>query len=553
MFAMPLFAQNIPVSFPVLEDYLRREQVMGNVNTDFSFNYKPILAKKAFPEFTSPFLLDSGDSYQPSRLRIANEKGNLKISALPIQATNIFNSGYPYGWGNGATVPARGVQTLVSAGAHIGMGALSIQLYPQFHYAQNLPFEEYPANAPRAFFVRKRRGEDGADIPVRHGQNSISQLLPGNSHIKINFGSFAAGASTENIWWGPGRYNALLISDNARAFPHFTVHTTKPAKTFMGSFEGQYFVGKLEGSGLTHFSDSAYIDIFRPKPQANWRYFTGLSISYNPKWVEGLSVGASRTFQIYREDMRNSFRSYFPLFTPLPKEGEGVDEHVGLRESQNIAVFARWVFPKAKAEIYVEYLRNDHSLNWRELVLNPEHSRGYLFGFAKYVPLEESAVLGIKAEMLQTQISVNNNIRWGFDGTPNAGLGVYDNYQVRHGLTNYGQILGVGTGTSGNLYSLEISRIKGLNKVGVLLERLAREQNLYHFANSNQVSVRPWINLVGGILIDHQVKNYIFSGRAYAVRSLNQNLFVEEPTTAPLTKSTRSLSLYADLKVAIIL
>src|SRR5690606_22338476 len=112
---------------------------------------------------------------------------------LPIQLNSIFNSHHPYSWGDGAILPAKGIQTLLSAGLNLKWGNLNMQLNPQFHYAQNLEFEEYPTDAPLEYFIRLRRGNQGLDTPVRFGQNSISRVLPGNSSIYYNFGSFATG------------------------------------------------------------------------------------------------------------------------------------------------------------------------------------------------------------------------------------------------------------------------------------------------------------------------------------------------------------------------
>lgn len=518
-------AQNIPITFPVLTEYLRREQVMGNLNNDFSFNYRPVDVEKAFPELPDPFILDSlHEKLKPHQLSKTLHKGKIEAKALPIHLTSVYNSAFPYGWGNGAIIPARGIQTLFSAGFSLKSKQISLQIYPQFHWAQNLPFSEYPENAPEEFFHRLAAVTNDIDLPVRHGTRSINDFLPGNSHLKFLFGSFATGFSTENFWWGPSQFNAILIGDNAQGFPHFTIHTTKPAKTFLGNFEGQYFVGKLVSSGFSHYSDGAYPDIMRAQDNFSWRYFTGLSFSYSPKWLPGLSFGLSRTFQIHRNDMQNNFRAYMPLFAPLPKEGEGIEENEEMREDQNVAVFARWSIPEAKTEIYFEYIRNDHAVNWRDFIVNPEHSRGFTLGFSKYIPLSKASILEVRSELIQTRFSVNNLVRWPW---LNFAMGLYDNYQVRPGLTYKGQILGPGTGASGNLFKIDISRVKKFNKIGLTLERLARDQNFYHHAYSHSVPVQPWIDYAAGILVDYQYGNLIFSGIVRSVHSLNYNFYYD--------------------------
>ncbi|MFX8805488.1 capsule assembly Wzi family protein, partial [Acinetobacter baumannii] len=53
------------------------------------------------------------------------------------------------------------------------------------------------------------------------------------------------GISSENLWWGPGIYNSLLMSNNAPGFWHLTFNSRKPLKTPIGDFEWQLIGGKL--------------------------------------------------------------------------------------------------------------------------------------------------------------------------------------------------------------------------------------------------------------------------------------------------------------------
>lgn len=544
------FSQTIPLNFPILNDYLRREQVLGNIDPEFSFNYRPILIEKAFPAFSKPFLIDSTDLNKKSINPINSNSNKFKVSLLPIQLNTIFNSHHPYSWGYGAILPAKGIQTLLTGGAFVKWGKLNLSLSPQFHFAANSAFEEYPLDAPYVYFQRLRRGNNGLDTPVRFGNNSIKRTLPGNSSIYYNFGSFATGVSTENIWWGPGRKSALHLSDNAQGFLHFTLKTTKPAKTFLGNFEGQYFMAKLNGSRLPHFSNNAYSELFEEKNDSTWRYFTGISISYNPKWVPGIFVGVSRTFQVYRSDMQDNFRAWFPLFDPFPKEGVGNIENIELREDQHLSFFGRYLIPRAQFEFYFEYIRNDHSLSWRDAILNPDHSRGYLIGFSKYFNLEKENQIEVLAEMLHTQISINNNVRW--RGRPNFGLGLFDNNQVNHGLTNEGEILGSYGGTSGNIYSISISKLNGFNKIGFELERIERDKNFYHLANSNEGNVSPWIDSSLGIIGQISWKGFLMNANIKGIQTLNYNFYNSKLGTNDFPKSNKIYSIYTNLNLAYI-
>ena len=168
MFAMDGAAQQVPVSFPVVRDYLRRQQVLGTIDSKHSFHYLPIQTRQILGKDANPFLKDS---LKLERKPIGLERKSFRISLLPIQLTQTYNSAIPYGWGDGAMVPAKGIQHLISAGVHLGFRGLSIQLYPQFHQVQNLPFEEYDPNLPIIFHLRKFRNANYLDNPVRYGDS----------------------------------------------------------------------------------------------------------------------------------------------------------------------------------------------------------------------------------------------------------------------------------------------------------------------------------------------------------------------------------------------
>ena len=52
---------------------------------------------------------------------------------------------------------------------------------------------------------------------------------------------------------------------------------------------------------------------------------------------------------------------------------------------QILSFYTRWLFPKARAEVYFEFGQNDNSHDFRDFIGAPEHSRAYLFGFSKLI------------------------------------------------------------------------------------------------------------------------------------------------------------------------
>jgi hypothetical protein len=328
-------------------------------------------------------------------------------------------------------------------------------------------------------------------------------------------GCFLLGASSENIWWGPGQYNSLLFSNNAFGFYHLTLNTRKPAKTFLGSFEGQILMGKLEN----------FLP-FEREGKEDWRYLNGITLSYQPKWIPGFYVGFSRVFQQYSSYNNQSWAYYFPIFEPFQKvnlidPNSGVfdsTEYDDRLQSQQLTGFARILIPKAKAEVYFEYGRRDHAVDWREFLINPEHARAYILGFKKLISLPNSAFFQVNGEILQQQESINILARYGARGGAS-----WATHGIQQGFTHKGQMLGPGVGPSSNVQTLETSWVRGIKKIGIRWERLNRHQDFYVKVFKDPSEKNLWVDYSARLLGDWQWKNLIVSSSVNLIYSLNPN------------------------------
>ena len=173
--------------------------------------------------------------------------------------------------------------------------------------------------------------------------------------------------------------------NQAQGFNHITFNTTRPIKTFIGNFEWQLVTGRLEGSGFrppqpdqTFGGTNLYIE----KPD-DWRFYQGLTLTYSPKWIDGLSLGFIRWVQSYGE-FATTYRDYFPVFDNLLRKNDRLFDGIsdGARD-QAAGVFGRWLWQDAKAEIYGELNYNDAKYNLTDLMLDSDHARAYTVGVHK--------------------------------------------------------------------------------------------------------------------------------------------------------------------------
>jgi hypothetical protein len=510
-------AQSLPVTSHVLNDYYRTMQLAGEVDSNISFTVRPLSssALKSSDVFDADSTLKSDHRIETQPVSFDKGLGLFRI--LPLSWEQQFNSNHPYGWNDGAMIPARGYQTLISGGFYLKLGVLSIQFQPEFVYAANPAFNGFASGHSNNDLVEYYSYHSFIDNPERFGNGTYSKAFWGQSSIRLTFGSFSVGLSNENLWWGPGIRNALILSDNAPGFKHLTINTVRPVKSVIGYFEGQIIFGRLDGTrypplSITQLSDGT--NLFVPK-DPDWRYFTGFNLNYHPKWIAGLTLGLTRTFDAYRHDVKG-FSGYIPFFVPYSKQATAGGNGDPFPRDQYTSFYGRWLFKKAQAELYFEYGLNDNSYNLRDFIGSPDHSRAYVFGLRKLFPVNGSSGQHIlfSGEITQLSQSPDRFVR-------NAG-GWYVHGQVRDGQTNEGQVLGAGTGSGGNLQSIEISWVSGLKKFGISFDRYEHDIDFYqdYFPDMNGNS-RKWVDFALGLQGNWSYKNLIFDATLQTIKSFN--------------------------------
>lgn len=549
------FAQTIPVGFPVLEEYARRAQLLGKLDSTVSFTLRPLQLE------TLAAAMDSAAATPVTHWKVlwASDKLKARVTLLPFQFRTEYNSHHPYGWNNGLMIPNRGIQTLVSAGVYAKLGPLSIQLYPEYVYAQNREFEGFPDAFPDQLWIRRYVNDwNRIDQPERFGDRPQHLLSPGQSSVRLNYRSLSLGISNENLWWGPGKYNSLTMSNNARGFTHLTFNTTRPFRTPIGTFEGQLIAGILKNSVYRPPLPDRTSTDWLVKRSGSDRYLNALNVSYHPKWISGLTLGAIRSFQTYLDSARKN-DDYLPIFSMFFREKDPVTDHQ-IGRDQISTVFARWLWRQANAELYAEFGRNDASWNLRDFGLSPEHSRAYTFGIAKIFKLtDKNQYFEFQFETTHLEKSGTRVLRpepfW------------YNHARPNHGYTHSGEVVGAGIGTSGNSQLLSIHWISCLNKLGFYFERylhnedwFKRISNLKEDANWNRVAYGPdeplgsWVDLSFGASGSVAFKRMAIEGKLQGIRSLNyQWELLTDPNASPKTTGRDVFNLHASVNLIYIL
>jgi hypothetical protein len=482
-FSSGLFSQSLPVGSPAIEDYFRRSQLLSELDSTVSFTIRPIF----------PFSIDTTSAarsynlFMTSSLNYGLKKNGNGIQLLPVSLTQRYHSHPAYNINDGAMIPGKGFQTLFSAGVYAKLGPLSVQLKPEYVFAGNSAFKEFQSHYGTA------------DLPVRFGKDPYSKLLWGQSNIRLSFDPVSIGLSNENLWWGPGIRNSLLMSNTAPGFRHLTLNTTRPLRTPIGSFETQIIAGRLEGSD--------YTEDYVPD---DWRYLSGLVLSFQPRWFPGLFLGLTRSFQTYQSNVK-SFGDYFPMFRPFQKKNDVNQDDFGSDgQDQLTSVFLRWILPESRSEFYFEYGLNDHAYNTRDFLMSPEHSRVYTLGLNKLISYKgkNDEYIRIGFEMTHMEQPVDRILR-------DAGEW-YTHSPIFHGYTNKGQVIGAGIGPGGNFQTLQLSWVRNLKQIGVQFERYEHNGDLANFYGYGQ-----WIDFSAAAVSTWDHKNFLLNAKLQAIQSVN--------------------------------
>ncbi len=507
---------------PVLDDYLRRAQLLGKVDSTSSFMIRPLYpteftgAKDGFDLDSSVVDLDTSPIH-----RNFGEDNKFKFRILPATYKLQYNSTYAFGVNDGAFIPNRGFQNIISLGAYAEMGRWSIQFQPELLMAQNKDYIGFPIEhqATVLFYYEYM---NRIDMPEQFGTGAYNKFFLGQSSIRYNFNTVSVGISTENLWWGPGRRNSLILGNNAPGFFHFTVNTRKPIRTKVGAFEGQFVSGLLKESGfLPPLPDYSIQEnpVYVPKPENGNRYLSGLIMTYQPKWVPGLFLGFSTVNNLYTSDVE-TLGDVVPVFNGQ-KGLYNVENPIRDKRQQFSSGFFRWLSTNGNFEFYGEYGNRGNFRRVNDFLITPESGRAWTLGFSHLMSLKKPGhYFQISSEMTQTGQVIREEIRdletW------------YIHDHVRHGYTHNGQVLGVGNGPGSNVIFAEFAWVSGMKRLGFQIERIVYNLDFYYYRFEASKDFRnKYVDIVPSLVGDWRFGNILLNTRLQYVNTLNYKWFLE--------------------------
>ncbi len=460
------------VGYYDFDDNIRDLQLLGKLQPEQSLTIRPYILT---PKLGYDSLLAMIDPEFENHGHLVERKHS-DIQLLPINFLQKYNSHHPYGWNDGPLSFSKGYQFVGSGGVYLRLRNIHLTLRPEYFKTASDPYETSRAWGQRT--------------------SALSKLTFGQSSLRIDFGPLSVGASTQNLWFGPGRYSSLLMSNNAPGFNHFSVGTNRPLKTPLGSFELNVIGGTLNYNKGQGFENA---NLKLTGNTSNTNYLSFLSISYSPAFFKNFYLIANRAFTIPTQEKPSSKLTNYYLLSLKPLFRNDYEDN-SLPIDQVLSGSAKYVFPKEHAEVYFEYGWNDGSSNSRDLMLDMSHSAASIYGLKKIQYLTNNSYLNFEAEATQMSQRPSYLQR-------NAG-----NWYVHRngGFINENQILGAGSGWGNDVQTFAISWNRGWSKYGIKFQHIAHDPMGVTKVLSTNGGSPYWDDYSYGIILKQKYNHFLF-------------------------------------------
>ena len=450
-FPSALVAQQVMLPASELSDYIRLLELQGKATgTPLVFWSSSLTPRVA------GLTVDASHPWAatfPLAARAERVDG-LQARSLGVTADVVYNSAFPTTANDGALWAGRGLSAIVRGGGEFRFGHITARIYPELTYAQNATFDlaTGPATSRSPWSYP---WHIGIDYPQRFGDGAVTSLGLGQSELRLDVGPFTAAASNENVWWGPGVRNAIVMGAAAPGFPHLDVGTGRALHTGIGDIEFRQIWGEL--------SASSYSGTF---PDGGRRFITGLTAGFRPAVEPNLTLGLTR---VMYHDVRFgdwTLRDVLSAYGHIFNQGEYVQPDGTVNndaDDQLASATARWVFPSVGFETYVEYARNDFAGGIRDLFIQPDHSAAITIGIQKALATTDGTWV-LKGEATSLAAPEVDALR---------GVGTFYVHGVNlEGYTNRGQLLGAAIGPGSNSQFLSLDRYAPDGRLGVFVQRV---------------------------------------------------------------------------------
>ncbi len=473
-------------------------------------------------KMVNSFMIRSTSTFQHIQDKVDKKSKNF-IKSLMLNYDFQNNSLLPQSINDGLMYPSRGWQERYSIGIQMKLGIFDINYQPEKLIVENTPQEYYAGNPDDGNFMFKYFGmvANNIDHFRQFGYERIDTTSFGQSRVGLKTKHITFGYSSENIWWGPGKRNSLIFSNNAGGFRHYYLNSVEPINSSIGFFEFSAIAGTLDTTKFTDI-DQELLNICIPCKvfkNLDQRKIDAITINWRPKWVPNLYLGYAFSRQYYA-NIKNEFGQTYSFFSR-----DRTQQIMG-------SLMFRFSLPKDHAEFYGEFgLPDEAAYPWK-FFKDKNPRTGFVFGASKLVLFSKGkSFLNLNIEFTQLQLVNPKNIFYlGYPFIGGKANSWYLSTQIKQGYSNNGQLIAAFIGPGSNSQNMNVSWQKGYNKIGIFFERIVHNNDFYYSVYYNPYAGglgfgyynRYWVDLNTKLEIQLMpVKNILLSAGFTNTNAMN--------------------------------
>ena len=169
-----------------------------------------------------------------------------------------------------------------------------------------------------------------------------------NSYFGFVMGNWVGLVGNIEKWWGPGWNSSIMLSNNARPTPGFTLHRNYsdpfelPVLKWLGPWTTSMFISKLD--------DERFIDNAK---------LVGLTLGFRP--TPSLEINLRRTAQWGGEGRPEGFKSFIELVTGIADNCDTAECRPEEPGNQLGAIDISWNIPWVEGSLYVQSTGEDEA------------------------------------------------------------------------------------------------------------------------------------------------------------------------------------------------
>ncbi len=395
------------------ERYFRVLEISGDMPR-IAWTIQPLARSTAAP-------LAPPDSH-PWAVRFGLGRPLPAASWLRPEIRTILNSTFPVQERVGPVWAGRGATVAVQGGGRAQWGRLSVQLAPIAFIAQNASFPLASNGQAGDLGFGDARFPTTIDFPQRFGDRPHGRIDLGTSFVSLALPGLSLGVSNAPQRWGPSVEYPLILGPGGGGFPHYFIGTGKPIDLWIAALSARLIGGRLSESAFSAAGAG----------QAR-RFASAAVVSATPRGIAGLELGFIRFFESAQPATLR--RALLPI--GLAKfSGVGLDND--LAENQLASAFFRWTLPRAGAELYGEWLRDDFPGSVRKFALQPDNISTFMLGLQRVLVATPSARRVVRFEIVNGELSHQER----GDHGASKPLPPYVHFLMVQGHTQRGLLLG---------------------------------------------------------------------------------------------------------------